>query len=99
MSNLKNINQLNKHANLLKMLGHPTRLCIIESLIQKKQCNVTSMYQCLNVPQSTVSQHISKLKAAGIIRGTRHGLEIKYEIVDERVIQIINALNSNIKNN
>ncbi len=94
MSNLNDSEKLNNNAELLKILGHPVRLCIIENLIEKKSCNVTLMQNCINVPQSTTSQHIAKLKNAGIIKGIRNGLEINYSIADERVIKIINVLNS-----
>ncbi len=86
-------NDIISQAELLKVLGHPTRLCIIQNLMEKEQCNVTFMHNCLKIPQSTVSQHISKLKSAGVISGTRKGLEINYKIVDERAIKIIKALN------
>ncbi len=94
MSNTNESTKLISNAELLKILGHPVRLCIIENLIEKNSSNVTNMQNCLNVPQSTTSQHISKLKNAGIIVGVRNGLEINYSIADERVIKIINILNS-----
>lgn len=39
-----------------------------------------------------MSQHLAKLKAAGIIEGKRSGLEICYSVVDEDVIDIISVL-------
>ena len=81
----------NEKSEILKAIAHPVRLCIIKGLIEKK-CNVTKIQQCLNLPQSTVSQHLSKLKSAGIIKGDRNGLEICYEVVNEDVINIIKLL-------
>lgn len=86
------INKYNETAEVLKALGHPARLCIVNGLINKQGCNVSYMQNCLNIPQSTVSQHISKLKAANIIVGERKGLEITYKVINEDVIKIINAL-------
>ncbi|MDA3845060.1 MAG: metalloregulator ArsR/SmtB family transcription factor [Vallitaleaceae bacterium] len=80
-------------AEVLKALGHPARLCIVNGLITNEGCNVTYMQSCLNIPQSTVSQHIAKLKAANIIVGERHGLEIIYKVVSSDAIKIIEALN------
>lgn len=82
-------------AELLKVLGHPTRLCIINGLLTQNGCNVSFMQNCLNIPQSTVSQHIAKLKAAHIITGERNGLEINYKVISEDAIRIIKALNIN----
>ena len=79
-------------AEMLKALAHPVRLCIVKGLIDKGECNVTHMQNCLNMPQSTVSQNLQKLKAANIIMGVRTGLEINYRIRDQRVVQLVNIL-------
>lgn len=78
-------------AEKIKALAHPHRLCIVRGLINNKS-NVTKIQECLKLPQSTVSQHLAKLKAAGIIEGKRSGLEICYSVVDKDVINIISAL-------
>ncbi len=80
-----------KRAEKIKALAHPHRLCIVKGLIENK-CNVTKIQDCLELPQSTVSQHLSKLKAAGIIEGERNGPEISYSVVDEDVINIIKMI-------
>lgn len=80
-----------KKSDILKAIAHPVRLCIVRGLINN-QCNVTKMQECLNLPQSTVSQHLGKLKAAGIIEGERNGLEICYKVVNEQVKEIVKIL-------
>lgn len=82
----------NQMADLMKVLGHPARLCIVDGLLNNEGCNVTYMQSCLNIPQSTVSQHLAKLKAAGIIEGHREGLEIKYKVVNQDAIKLINTM-------
>ncbi|HHZ13466.1 MAG: ArsR/SmtB family transcription factor [Caldicoprobacterales bacterium] len=79
-----------RKAELLKILGHPVRLCIVNGLITK-ECNVTGIQECLGLPQSTISQHLGILKAHGIIKGRRNGLEIIYSVVDEDVIRLVRA--------
>lgn len=79
-------------AELLKALAHPVRLCIVKGLSENGPCNVTNMYDCLDMPQSTVSQHIAKLKSAGIIKGVRKGTEITYEICHEKAAYIAQLL-------
>ena len=78
-------------AEKLKALAHPQRLCIVKGLLDSS-CNVSKIQECLSLPQSTVSQHLAKLKSAGIIEGSRNGLEICYSVVDEETIKIIRAL-------
>jgi DNA-binding transcriptional ArsR family regulator len=78
-------------AEKLKAISHPHRLCIIKGLMENS-CNVTKIQECLKLPQSTVSQHLSKLKAAGIVEGSRNGLEICYSVVDDDVKQIVKII-------
>lgn len=79
-------------AELLKVIAHPVRLCIVKGLLGKGKCNVGHMQECLQLPQSTVSQHLQKLRSAGIIEGERNGLEINYRVCNEKVEKIINIL-------
>lgn len=82
-------------ADKLKAISHPHRLCIIKGLMESS-CNVSKIQECLQLPQSTVSQHISKLKAAGIIEGVRNGLEICYSVVDEDIREIVDIIAKDI---
>ena len=88
----KDFKKYNDTAELLKVLAHPVRLCIVKGLLGKGQCNVTYMQNCLDMPQSTVSQHLQKLRTAGIIEGDRNGLERNYRVCDERVEKLIKLL-------
>ena len=78
-------------SEMLKVLAHPVRLCIVRGLMDN-QCNVTKMQECLALPQSTVSQHLARLKSAGIIAGERTGLEICYRVVNERAKKIVRLM-------
>lgn len=84
--------KLNEKAELLKVLAHPVRLCIVKGLLENGGCNVTYMQNCLNAPQSTVSQHLQKLKAAGIIKGKRDGLMANYKICNEKIKELLSVL-------
>lgn len=84
--------ELNDVAEFLKVLAHPVRLCLVRGMLEKGECNVSFMQNCLDMPQSTISQHLQKLRAAKIIQGERHGLEINYKVIDDRVEKIIKLL-------
>lgn len=88
---MEDLTKYNDKAELLKVLAHPVRLCIVKGLMNK-ECNVSYMQECLQLPQSTVSQHIGILRSRGIIKGTRNGLEISYSIVNEDVKKLVNLL-------
>ena len=82
----------NDTAEFLKALSHPQRLCIVKTLCEKGQSNVTAMQDCLDEPQAKVSQHLQKLKAARMIKGQRDGTSIIYSIRDEETKDHINAI-------
>lgn len=88
---MQDMNRYIEISELLKAIAHPVRLCIVKGLLDK-QCNVKTIQDCLKLPQSTVSQHLAKLKAAGIITGERKGLEICYKVVEENVAAIVSLL-------
>ena len=88
----KDYQEYTEIADLLKAIAHPVRICIIRGLMAKGSCNVSYMQDCLNLPQSTVSQHLQKLKSLGIIKGERNGLQVNYKIENETIINIINSI-------
>lgn len=88
-----NISDYEAYAEILKQLAHPQRLCIVRNLMDGG-CNVTKMQNCLGVAQTNVSQHLAKLKAAGIITGKRKGNEIYYEVTSDLAKKIISTIYS-----
>ena len=82
----------NDLAEILKVVAHPVRLCILKGLLDTGDCNVSHMQACLNIPQSTVSQHLQKLRAAGLVQGTRRGLEITYKLREGDNFTLIKAI-------
>jgi len=80
-----------KKATILKALAHPIRLCIAKGLIGSK-CNVNNMHECLGAGQSNVSQHLSKLKATGIVKSEKIGSEVYYYIEDKEIINLIKTI-------
>lgn len=60
-------------AQLSRALGHPHRIAILRCLLERQSCFCGDMVQVLPVAQSTVSQHLKKLKDAGWIQGEIEG--------------------------
>lgn len=85
-------------SEVLKALAHPVRLCIARGLLEKGECSVSHMQTCMNTPQSTVSQHLQKLRAAGIIEARRDGLTVYYRISSEKMKAMIRSV-TEFKNN
>lgn len=82
---------LEREAEILKVLGHPIRLKIVAGLLSQS-CNVKKIWECLELPQATVSQHLSLLKSKKIIAGRRDGTEVFYSVISPEAKEIIAAL-------
>ena len=85
-----------KESELLKALGHPIRLRIVEDLLND-ECNVNKIVKILKIPQSTVSQHLGVLKNKGIVIARKEGVKTCYQVIDQRVKKIIQILKKKIK--
>ena len=70
-----NLEKINKYAEIFKAMGHPTRLSIILGLT-KKQCNVNTIVEKLEISQSTISQHLALLRRLKIVECEKRGLEV-----------------------
>ncbi|MES5865639.1 metalloregulator ArsR/SmtB family transcription factor [Bacillus cereus group sp. RP32] len=77
--------------DVLKVMAHPVRLKIVNELMHHKLCNVTQLTEILKLPQSTVSQHLSKLRGT-VLRAERRGLEMHYYIDNAKARQIVGIL-------
>ena len=67
----------NRLAEVVKALGHPDRLRIIEALLESEK-SVTTICGTLDLPQPKVSQHLALLKNRGIVQDHRYGASVKY---------------------
>jgi ArsR family transcriptional regulator len=56
-------------AALAKALGHPARIRIVRLLLEKQTCIGGDIVDEIGLAQSTVSEHLRILKAAGVIAG------------------------------
>ena len=56
-------------AGLARALGHPARIRMVQTLIDKQGCIGCELVDETGLAQSTVSEHLRILKAAGIITG------------------------------
>ena len=73
----------NKLATLLKVLGHPARIAILQYIIDQKACICNDLVVELGLAQATISQHLKELKSIGIIQGSIEGKSVCYCIKQE----------------
>jgi len=70
-------------AHLFKALSEPVRLRILALLTDGEHC-VCDLMAVLDLPQSTVSRHLSALRHAGWVEGQRQGLWMYYRLTGDR---------------
>lgn len=68
------------YAALAKALGHPARIGIVRMLDQRQGCIGCDIVEEIGLAQSTTSEHLRILKAAGIISGEIEGPRVCYSL-------------------
>ncbi|MBT6037283.1 MAG: winged helix-turn-helix transcriptional regulator, partial [Kordiimonadaceae bacterium] len=71
-------------AKFLKTLANPNRLIILNLLMNNESC-VGDLEKSLNISQSALSQHLSRMRDDGILARRRESQQIFYTIKDERI--------------
>ena len=71
---------MKKIAHLFKSLGDETRLRIMALLIGDLELCVCDIMAALELPQSTVSRHLSSLRNAGFVDDRRQGIWMYYKL-------------------
>jgi DNA-binding transcriptional ArsR family regulator len=80
-----------RSAIFLKLLANPTRLLVLCNLIEGKLC-VGDLEKNLDISQSALSQHLSKMRDEGIVKADKQGQHVFYSISDSNVVEILNVL-------
>ncbi len=75
-------------ADLLKALGQPTRLKILELLVQGERC-VCEIFPAIDEEQSNISKHLSFLRSQGIVIADRRGMRVFYRLADPRIVKLL----------
>ena len=81
-----------RQAELLKALAHPVRLRIVHGLLTMGCRNVRCMEAHTGVSQSCISQHLQRLRAAGVVTAERSGNEVYYRAASSCVAELLAAL-------
>lgn len=66
-------------ARIIKAMAHPTRLFLVDELSRQSRC-VCELTDLVGADMSTVSKHLSILKAAGIVEDEKRGLQVWYSL-------------------
>jgi DNA-binding transcriptional ArsR family regulator len=83
-------------ADLLKALGQPTRLKILELLVDGERC-VCEIFPAIQEEQSNISKHLAFLRGQGIVIADRRGMRVFYRLADKRVVKLLEDAEAYVK--
>ncbi|HEY9766103.1 MAG TPA: metalloregulator ArsR/SmtB family transcription factor, partial [Chroococcales cyanobacterium] len=66
-------------AQVIKAMAHPSRLMMLDALEDGEKC-VCELQKLVGSDISTVSKHLSLMKAAGIVMDRKEGLNVYYRL-------------------
>lgn len=81
-------------AALAKALAHPARVHIVRLLLAKRSCIGCDIVEEVGLAQSTVSEHLRFLKAAGVITGEIERPRVCYSLNPEALAPLAGLLNA-----
>jgi DNA-binding transcriptional ArsR family regulator len=78
-------------AVVLRCLGHPLRLRILDFLDQSDagEASVSEVWEGLGVEQAVASQHLTVMTDRGILRRRKEGVHVYYAIGDDRARKVL----------
>lgn len=77
--------ELQEAAVIFKSLGHPARLAILRYLAATQTCISGDISDVLPLSRTTVAQHLTQLKEAGLIKGEVDGARVNYCINNDKI--------------
>lgn len=78
------MDEIHEVAEKLKLLSDKTRLTIL-SLMKEREWCVCEFVDVLDISQPSVSQHLRKLKAQGIVKEKKQGQWVYYSLnIDDK---------------
>jgi ArsR family transcriptional regulator len=82
---------LNRAAEIIRMLGHPERLKIVE-VLEAGEATVSEIQDKVDLPQAIVSQHLAKMRGADIVAARRDGVHVHYHLTEPKVHHILQCI-------
>ena len=78
-------------ADVFKALGHSSRILIVDVLTHGERC-VADLTEMIGCDASTVSNHLSVLRNAGLVRDDRRGQQVFYSLATPCVTKVFVCL-------
>lgn len=83
--------QVEVAAETFRMLASGTRLRLVWTLVNQ-ELDVSSLAEAIGAAVPTVSQHLAKMRLAGLISSRRDGRRIFYTVDDPHVVSMVREI-------
>ena len=90
--------QYEARAAVMKALGHPSRLMMVDELSRGERC-VCELRDLVGADISTVSKHLSVLRNAGIVESDKRGLQVFYSLKVPCVVTFFTCIEAVLQQN
>lgn len=87
----KDKNLAASRAKVIKALGHPTRIFMVE-LLSREERSVGDLTDAVGADVSTVSKHLSLLKQSGILVDRKEGNRVVYSLICPCIMEFIHCI-------
>ena len=84
--------KLKRISRLMKTIGHPSRLLIVELLLEKGQLPVRDISEAIDISQSNTSQHLKALEDIEVLYSEREGTSVYYGILNQGVAKLLQCV-------
>jgi ArsR family transcriptional regulator len=74
-----------RHADICKTFSNPKRIEIISALRNNAELTASQLLEKIDMSKANLSQHMSVLVQKGVIKSRREGINVFYQISDERI--------------
>lgn len=86
-----NLKKIEYEAQLLSLLGQPTRLKLLYMLRNGETC-VCKIHPEMEEDQSVISRHLIKMREAGLLSWRKEGVSVFYKIKNNKVYELLDLV-------
>ncbi len=83
-----------ERTRVLKAMAHPSRLLMLETLARDGERCVCDLQRLVGSDLSTVSKHLSLMRAAGLVIDRRQGLQVFYRLTVPCVMNFFDCVDA-----
>lgn len=83
-------------ARMLRCLGHPVRLRILDHLEKAGEATVTEIHEALDLEQAACSQHLNLMRDKDILARRKDGVHVFYRLGDPRALKVLSCIRGSL---